>query len=1545
MASAVKNLAVNIENRVALYIEGQLCAFTQVQVAMEDGVVPRLVLTVPATPSMSDLSRRARVHLIFREFHRDEWVVLFEGEILTRGFTKTPESRDLTFVVYHVSGHFEQYAITALDPSQKIDAAMRAAPEYQQASIASVKGTLIETLTPEALVPEAMSLPKNAGRTITRLNMTFPDWLDGAYVRYKKLIAASRIAESYPHKMVEAHRLFDRIITPAPDLFHWGSDTTDETGKTGGFYSKLLGSIYGFGMQAQGGRVSFLQMIQEVSASFLHNVSIVPHAESWRKTVQIKPYTYFNAIPKCNVIYSSLSGSYAFEENHATKPTRLEARFQPVQAPPGADQGAMNSYFTVFGPAELQFRWFQIQEAIGGKPAVLAIGGNIEGGAGTGTEIDMSGGGTGSKPAGTAADVKNYPTQLPKPQGAPSPVTYPKQQTRMLWRGRYGGNQPVKPRPVTDWDPLIEKYAQQHGIPSNFVRAIIEQESNGDHLAENPSGALGLGQLLDYYHWTDAELREGKWADPQTNIERCVKHIKRLTTLKHIGTNWLTVAYAYNAGEGYTSYPTTSGENQRYGPSVMQKMRRFGGDNSKSVAEGAPGFIGPVREGIAIEPAPKRSEKTSTHTTTGKVESAGNLNFQPPKDGIKFLTVEEEQRGIISAFYEIPQSLNHAIMSLVIEPAGQVTSSVSAVGDDEVAEKATQALKADDEESRNLKYLAFLCMALGDGGGIKPGQFGKKPQGFDYRLRGTSLHKIAGDGEFSGLPRMIPTRITLLPLDIDPVFKPRKYTRVGPLVASAREGKAWAPTSGSRTDMRNRRVNYVISKEGHIVQALPRRRHMFCEPSAMPFGVVVAGMGAADAMAINRWTPSIGESVSEMESSFAATVHASTASWPLLLAPKKPEPNRDAQGYMREFWFDATNPGPDGMTQAQFDAISRGDTVFVNNMNKRFKTGTIQDKDVVSVTDAGGNETQRFFWFKTREPVALFGERVVMMRFTSQKDRGTLVSPHKPFVVMPDGGAPRLGPKEKATAANLNFPDRALPLSKLSGGNHSNLVIGIATTDGTMTPEQVAAAGWLAGVVAELTAQHAGKASDKSKYATPQARGVRLKPTDLTEAADHIKAARWTAFKGGIEKVRQAMTRTQGIVWGDFNAWDDQLRQGWLSPIINDEIVGGDSDSSDPLPDVSSAGTSATAAEAAGAAATDAALASTVTQEVKDIVNLQRLDHYIKTYVGAIVNFKFFDMRFAAQQHAVEMAFNPYIMHGYPCLLLDDSDAKYHLVGYVHAVSHTFTPNSAATSATVTHLRNARWEKMLPYRKPQAQWFMHRLGKNNYDFSRADWREKLYADLEAAGLKLDPAKPSGRFAFLPVEMLDVREKTEEGDTQGHRPPPFVYHGGFGLDKKLQRDFSRYAEYLGYVNDAGKVERGVDPRTGGPLFENNFIFAGDELLNFDDGSGSAAPEEGSAASRALAAKEDIDTKAAYARIYRKIQKVGQLDSTRSQASLVAFVGEQSPHVPPENLVLYTSPPEDFNGEAEGAGVFKFDPEVRRRVRVHTEYARRHQAIRG
>ncbi|MBC7364364.1 MAG: lytic transglycosylase domain-containing protein [Candidatus Aminicenantes bacterium] len=109
------------------------------------------------------------------------------------------------------------------------------------------------------------------------------------------------------------------------------------------------------------------------------------------------------------------------------------------------------------------------------------------------------------------------------------------------------------------YDPIVKKLAVKHGVPADFVHAVIKAESNYDQFAVSEKGALGLMQLMP-----ETAIKYGvlNVFDPEQNIEGGIKYLKDLIK-KYKGDRNLVLA-AYNAGQmavekhnGVPPYPET----------------------------------------------------------------------------------------------------------------------------------------------------------------------------------------------------------------------------------------------------------------------------------------------------------------------------------------------------------------------------------------------------------------------------------------------------------------------------------------------------------------------------------------------------------------------------------------------------------------------------------------------------------------------------------------------------------------------------------------------------------------------------------------------------------------------------------------------------------------------------------------------------------------------------------------------------------------------------------------------------------------------------
>jgi soluble lytic murein transglycosylase-like protein len=103
-----------------------------------------------------------------------------------------------------------------------------------------------------------------------------------------------------------------------------------------------------------------------------------------------------------------------------------------------------------------------------------------------------------------------------------------------------GAIQDLKPQ----YDPIVQTYARRFNVPADLIHSIIRAESNYDHRAVSPKGAVGLMQLMPE---TAAQYGVSDSFDPDDNIRGGVKYLKDLIRL--FSGNTAKVLAAYNAGQ------------------------------------------------------------------------------------------------------------------------------------------------------------------------------------------------------------------------------------------------------------------------------------------------------------------------------------------------------------------------------------------------------------------------------------------------------------------------------------------------------------------------------------------------------------------------------------------------------------------------------------------------------------------------------------------------------------------------------------------------------------------------------------------------------------------------------------------------------------------------------------------------------------------------------------------------------------------------------------------------------------------------------------
>src|SRR5260370_11096521 len=90
----------------------------------------------------------------------------------------------------------------------------------------------------------------------------------------------------------------------------------------------------------------------------------------------------------------------------------------------------------------------------------------------------------------------------------------------------------------------VAAYARHYGVPVEFVRAVVEQESGWQRCAISRKGAAGLMQLMPD---TARRLNVQDRCDIRQNVSCGVRHLARLVTKFH--GDLRLVAAAYYAGE------------------------------------------------------------------------------------------------------------------------------------------------------------------------------------------------------------------------------------------------------------------------------------------------------------------------------------------------------------------------------------------------------------------------------------------------------------------------------------------------------------------------------------------------------------------------------------------------------------------------------------------------------------------------------------------------------------------------------------------------------------------------------------------------------------------------------------------------------------------------------------------------------------------------------------------------------------------------------------------------------------------------------------
>jgi soluble lytic murein transglycosylase-like protein len=121
--------------------------------------------------------------------------------------------------------------------------------------------------------------------------------------------------------------------------------------------------------------------------------------------------------------------------------------------------------------------------------------------------------------------------------------------------------------------PLVAQAAAETGLPENLLHAVIQAESNYNHLAVSPKGATGLMQLMP---GTARQYGVADAREPVANLLAGARYLRDL--LEQFNDDLPIALAAYNAGPGAVQKNGNAippyAETRRYVPRVLDLYQR-----------------------------------------------------------------------------------------------------------------------------------------------------------------------------------------------------------------------------------------------------------------------------------------------------------------------------------------------------------------------------------------------------------------------------------------------------------------------------------------------------------------------------------------------------------------------------------------------------------------------------------------------------------------------------------------------------------------------------------------------------------------------------------------------------------------------------------------------------------------------------------------------------------------------------------------------------------------------------------------------------------
>jgi Transglycosylase SLT domain/Domain of unknown function (DUF4124) len=128
------------------------------------------------------------------------------------------------------------------------------------------------------------------------------------------------------------------------------------------------------------------------------------------------------------------------------------------------------------------------------------------------------------------------------------------------------------------YDPLIREHAENLGVRTDLVRAVVQVESGYNAYARSPKGALGLMQLMPA---TIQQFGVRNPFNPMENIRAGVSYLRQL--LDRYSNDEALALAAYNAGPGAVDRHGVAIPPYKETRDYVSKINRMAGQSPKKV--------------------------------------------------------------------------------------------------------------------------------------------------------------------------------------------------------------------------------------------------------------------------------------------------------------------------------------------------------------------------------------------------------------------------------------------------------------------------------------------------------------------------------------------------------------------------------------------------------------------------------------------------------------------------------------------------------------------------------------------------------------------------------------------------------------------------------------------------------------------------------------------------------------------------------------------------------------------------------------------------